>query len=212
MKILFEDESVLVCYKPAGILSQKASDGEESAVSILEKHTGAAVYPVHRLDRGTAGLMMFAKTALAAANLSRQIAGHSFVKEYLALIYGNIPEKDGKWSDLLFYDRRRGKSYIVDRERAGVKTAILRYSVLQEGFLGDRAVSLVKITLETGRTHQIRAQFAFRQLPLVGDNRYGASDHEKQIALRSCKIAFEHPITGEPMQFSLPEYFEEYKL
>ncbi|MBE6727764.1 MAG: RluA family pseudouridine synthase [Ruminococcaceae bacterium] len=203
MNILFEDDQIIVCEKPYGMLSQADSAGNESAVSYLEKHTGSSIYPVHRLDKTTKGIMVFAKNSVAAASLSKQITANVFVKEYKATVHGEPKLPSGTFEDLLFYDRRKGKSYVVKRERAGVKKAVLHYKVLEKNENRGGVVSLVHIRLETGRTHQIRVQFASRGFPLLGDRRYGASDKEKEIALCAYRLSFKHPLSGELMDFSI---------
>ncbi len=203
MNIIFEDSHIVVCEKPYGMLSQADSGGKESAVSYLEEHTTSNIYPVHRLDRTTRGIMVFAKTKDAAAKLSKQINEHLFLKEYTATVHGVPKEMCGKMEDLLFYDRKAGKSYVVKRERSGVKKAVLYYEVETTRDYEGETVSVVHIRLETGRTHQIRVQFASRGLPLLGDRRYGADDREKEIALCACNLSFKHPFSGEVMEFSI---------
>lgn len=203
MNILFEDDHIIVCEKPYGMLSQADVSGKESAVSCLEAHTGGSIYPIHRLDKTTRGLMVFAKTSKAAATLSKQINGGEFVKEYNAVIHGIPESKGGTLEDLLFYDRRAGKSYVVKRERAGVKKAVLHYNVLSSEKYGEINVSEIHIRLETGRTHQIRVQFASRGFPLLGDRRYGADDRERDIALCACALSFKHPVSGKTMEYSI---------
>lgn len=203
MNILFEDDQIIVCEKPYGMLSQADSAGNESAVSYLEKHTGSSIYPVHRLDKTTKGIMVFAKNSVAAASLSKQITANVFVKEYKATVHGEPKLPSGTFEDLLFYDRHKGKSYVVKRERAGVKKAVLHYKVLEKNENRGDVVSLVHIRLETGRTHQIRVQFASRGFPLLGDRRYGASDKEKEIALCAYRLSFKHPLSGELKDFSI---------
>jgi len=147
--------------------------------------------------------MVFAKNSVAAASLSKQITANVFVKEYKATVHGEPKLPSGTFEDLLFYDRRKGKSYVVKRERAGVKKAVLHYKVLEKNENRGGVVSLVHIRLETGRTHQIRVQFASRGFPLLGDRRYGASDKEKEIALCAYRLSFKHPLSGELMDFSI---------
>ena len=121
MDILYEDTAVIVCIKPRGILSQADKNGGESMITRLSEHTGGEIYPVHRLDKETGGVMVYAKTKKAAAKLSRDISEHRFCKEYLALVHGVPEENSGTLCDLLFHDRAKNKSYVVKRERAGIK-------------------------------------------------------------------------------------------
>ena len=179
MTVLYEDAAILVCVKPEGILSQAAQGGEESMVSLLEAQTGGAIYPVHRLDRAVGGVMVYARTKAAAAALSKQVADRKMEKTYCALIHGAMDPPAGTMEDWLFKDSRTNKVFVVKRERKGVRRAKLRYETL--ACRGDR--TLVSVFLDTGRTHQIRVQFASRQHPLVGDARYGAKDGEKRLHL-----------------------------
>ena len=203
MRILFEDESVIVCIKERGLLSQTDSGGGESKVSLLSAHCNNQVYPLHRLDREVGGVMVYAKTKKAAANLSRDIAEHKFIKEYIALIHGKPESDSGEMRDLLFKDSRKNKSFVVKRQRKGVKEALLEYSLLET----DGDFSTVLVRLHTGRTHQIRVQFASRKMPLKGDKKYGAKDENKNIGLWSYRITFNHPVTGEKLSFSEPPDF-----
>ena len=197
MEIIFQDSDIIVAIKPPQILSQGDEKGRENAVDILKEMTGGEVYPVHRLDKGVGGIMVFAKTAKAAAELSRQVSDRTMGKTYLALVHGEIAEDSGRLEDMLFFDRSKNKSFVVKRERRGVKKALLDYECLSRG----EGRSLVRVKLITGRTHQIRVQFSSRGYPLFGDRRYGARDEEKDIALMSKEISFVHPGTKERMTF-----------
>lgn len=200
----FCDEQIVVCEKPAGLLSE--GEGEHTLPSLLRAQLSSEIYPVHRLDRDTTGLMVFAKTSRAAADLSRQITEGGFDKEYLALLCGTPNEPSGTLSDLLFYDRQRGKSFVVTKERKGVKRAELTYELLAT--VEHR--SLVRVHLLTGRTHQIRVQFASRKLPLVGDRRYGAPADGASIALHAFHLTFRHPASGKAMEFFSSPSTEEF--
>ena len=123
--------------------------------------------------------------------------GHRVEKEYVAEVHGIPTPEEGRMEDLLFFDRGKNRSYVVTRERRGVKKASLRYRVLA----CEKGIARVAIRLETGRTHQIRVQFASRGMPLVGDRRYGAPPSGRPLALRACYLAFTHPTTGECMAF-----------
>ena len=192
MEVLYSDEHIVVCIKPVGILSQADSLGSESMITLLSKMYGCEIYPLHRLDKGVSGVMVYAKTKFAAAKLSQDIAEHRFKKEYLAVVHG-VPENNGEMVDLLFKDSRKNKSFVVDRKRKGVKEASLQYKLIKT----DGQNSLVEILLHTGRTHQIRVQFAFRKMSLLGDKKYGADDDYNNIALFSYRISFNHPKTNE---------------
>ena len=203
IELIYEDESVLICVKPVGILSQ--SDGEEDMPALLRRQFGGDVYPIHRLDRNVGGMMVFARTAKAAASLSAQIQNGGFVKRYLAVV-GGIPEPaSGEMSDLLFKDSRSGRSFVVDRPRKGVKEARLAYRTIDSA----EGKALVLVRLYTGRTHQIRVQFASRKMPLLGDGKYGSRDKACSIALWSHRVTFSHPSTGNKVDFcSLPPWNE----
>ena len=192
MKILFEDNHLLIVEKDAGILSEPDGSGND-IVTLCSAHTGVECFLVHRLDRGTGGVMVLAKTKPAAGKLSVLISERAFSKEYLAVVKGKPEETAGTYKDLLFKDSRKNKSFVVSRERKGVKEASLAYRVLKS--CDD--ISLVLIKLHTGRTHQIRVQFASRKMPLLGDGKYGSRDNRCETALWSCRLSFRHPITGE---------------
>ena len=197
MEIIFQDNDIVVAIKPPEILSQGDEKGRENAVDLLKELTGSDIFPVHRLDKGVGGVMVFAKNSKAAAELSRQVSDRTMEKTYLAVVHGEIAEDSGVLEDLLFFDRCKNKSFVVKRERRGVKKALLEYECLEKG----EGKSLVKVKLITGRTHQIRVQFSSRGYPLFGDRRYGAKDEEKDIALMSKEISFIHPSTRERMSF-----------
>lgn len=192
MKILFEDKHLLVVEKDTGILSEPDGSGND-IVTLCSQHTGSECYLVHRLDRGTGGVMALAKTKQCAGKLSALVSERAFSKEYLAVIKCCPEEQEGVFKDLLFKDSRKNKSFVVTRERKGVKKASLEYRVL--GSHDDTSLVLVK--LHTGRTHQIRVQFASRKMPLLGDGKYGSRDNKCETALWSCRLTFNHPMTGE---------------
>ncbi|MCD8144850.1 MAG: RluA family pseudouridine synthase [Oscillospiraceae bacterium] len=193
--------------KEAGQLSEAANGDETSLITHLNRHfqeteqPHASAYPVHRLDRNVAGVMVYAKTKAAAAKLSAAVQENRLTKEYLAVVHGVPEQPAGIYEDLLWKDSGRNKTYVVTRPRKGVKSARLAYRVLEAG----ENRSLVHIRLYTGRSHQIRVQFASRKTPLVGDGKYGAKDHEA-LALASCRLCFPHPVTGAQMELTwLPE-------
>lgn len=198
--ILYKDKSIIVCVKVPGELSQAGKPGERSLLTALEEAHGAPVYPVHRLDRETGGVMVYACTKEAAARLSDAVARREMKKEYLCIVRGAPKDDEGEYRDLLLHDKQRNKSFVVDRMRAGVKEAVLNYRVLKR----SAETSLVRVRLQTGRTHQIRVQFASRKTPLLGDGKYGGGRGE--LALWSCYLAFAHPDSGEMLAFErLPE-------
>lgn len=206
--VVYCDGDLLVCEKPRGLLSE--GEGEQALPTYLNEYLREMgrkenVLCVHRLDRQTSGLMVYALHRTSAAELSRQIAQGGLEKEYLAVLCGRPAEKEGSLTDLLFFDRAKNRSFVVDRERKGVKRAELRYRLLEE----RAGASLVRIRLLTGRTHQIRVQFSSRGLPLRGDRRYGAPAEGFEMRLHSCALSLTHPRTGEALRFtSLPEWEE----
>ena len=193
--IVYSDKDICVCRKPRGVLSE--GEGQGTLPSLLSEALGKMVYPVHRLDKGTEGLMVFALSSAAAAALSRQITDGAFKKEYVARLCGVPKEEIGRLTDLLFYDRARGKTFVVKRARKGVKEAVLDYRVTSV----EGGQATVRVRLITGRTHQIRAQFASRGMPLCGDRRYGAPADSGEFSLCSCYLSFVHPTSGEALEF-----------
>ena len=200
MEFLYRDKSICVCVKPAGVLSTDEPGGLPELVRAALGDAGACVRTVHRLDRVVSGLMVLARTPEAASALSAQIREQSFGKEYLAVVHGTPPESRGSFSDLLLRSRAERKTYVVHHREKGVQEALLDYEALSAA----QGLSLVRIRLHTGRTHQIRAQFSSRGLPLVGDRKYSTLPDGCDIALWSCALEFCHPRTGRLMRFSAP--------
>lgn len=194
--IIYQDEAVLVCIKPSGVRSTDEPGGLPELVRQTLGDPKADVRTVHRLDQVVSGLMVLARTPKAASELSRQVRENVFEKAYLAVVHGCPAEKEGTMTDLLLRNKPERKTYVVHHLEKGVQEAVLDYRVLQPG-----EKSLVHITLRTGRTHQIRAQFSSRNMPLVGDRKYHLEAEDCPIALWSCHIGFVHPVTGKPMEF-----------
>lgn len=201
MKILYSDAEIIVCVKPYGVLSQTSPDGN-NMIDLLNEEFGE-IFPVHRLDKTTGGVMVYARNSKSAAELSRQINDKSFKKTYIARIPGSIAPSAGEMEDLLYFDRKVNKSYVVKRTRNGVKKAKLSYETIES----NDDFTTVKITLYTGRTHQIRVQFASRGYPLIGDRRYGSKVASENINLWSKCISFCHPITKERLCFEQEPIF-----
>lgn len=198
LEILYADKDILVCIKPARVLSTDEPGGLPSLVREALGDGKADVRTVHRLDRVVSGVMVLARNAKAASELSRQIREDEFEKEYLAVIHGQPEKQEGTLTDLLYRDKAR-KMTMVAREMAkGVQEAILEYTVINHA--GE--MSRVNILLRTGRTHQIRVQFASRGLPLVGERKYCTLEDPCEIALWSHRIGFTHPATGKWVEFS----------
>ena len=194
LTILYRDEAVAVCIKPAG------ADAQRGMPALLQARCGGRFYCVHRLDRDVGGVMVYAASPAAAASLSRSVADGQLEKDYLAVCAGHPDPASGVLRDLLFPDAAKNKTYVVKRQHKGVKEALLQYETL------DRrgGVSLVRVRLLTGRTHQIRVQFASRGMPLLGDIKYGSRERVRGIALWSASLSFPHPLSGERLRFSAP--------
>ena len=195
-KILYEDPHLLLIEKPVGIPSQEA-DGDCLPHRLIDR--GYPVKIVHRLDKPTGGVMVYARTDKAAAKLSALVGQHDqFQKEYLAVVQGVPAAMEGTYADLLYHDVRKNKSYVVDRQRKGVREAKLDFVVLETVTTEEGAFSLVRVRLHTGRTHQIRVQFASRKMPLYGDSRYGGVKRAS-LGLWSHRLTLPHPITSESL-------------
>lgn len=196
VKILYQDDHILVCIKPAGVLSTDEPGGLPSLIRQTLGEERACVRTVHRLDRVVSGLMVLARTKGAASELSRQVRERAFDKEYLAVVHGETGDS-GRLVDLLLRNKPERKTYVVTEPGKDVQEAILTYETVNRA----EGMSRVRIHLETGRTHQIRAQFASRGFPLVGDRKYSLLEDDCPIALWSHRLSFRHPATGEPVRF-----------
>lgn len=198
MKLLYVDEDIAVCVKPARVLSTDEPGGLPDLVREALGNPKADIRTVHRLDRVVSGVMVLARNAASASELSRQIRQGGFEKEYLAVIHGCLEEPEGRLKDLLYRDKARRMTMVTDTPGKGVQEAVLDYKML-----GQRAdKSLVQVHLHTGRTHQIRVQFASRGMPLVGERKYAVWEDPCEIALWSYRIGFSHPASGKHVVFS----------
>ena len=197
MEILYCDNKIIVCVKPGGVLSTDEPGGMPSLLRAALGEENAPIYTVHRLDAAVGGVMVYARTRRAASDLGKAVACGAVDKTYLAVLRGVPGENTGTLRDLLRRDTRRGMTFVAPEPGQGVREAALEYETLavRDG------LSLVKIRLLTGRTHQIRCQFSSRGLPLWGDRKYGLPGEEGPIALWSCSLRFIHPAAGEPMSF-----------
>ena len=198
MELIYLDDDILVCIKPARVLSTDEPGGLPELCRQALGNPNADVRTVHRLDRVVSGLMVLARNAQAASELSRQIRENEFEKEYLAVVHGCPGEEKGTLRDLLGRDKARKMTYVAPEPAKGVQEAVLHYQLQNR----KNGLSRVRIQLETGRTHQIRVQFASRGMPLVGERKYSQLDDPCEIALWSYRLAFRHPKTGEKMEFT----------
>ena len=193
MELLYSDKDIVVCLKPVGL------DSEHEVPGKLTELLGGEIFTLHRLDKNVGGVMIYGRTKAAAAQFSRLIQENQLIKEYMALVHGDVPA-EGDWQDLLFKDSRKNKVFVVNRQRNGVKAARLEFRRLN-----DTSPALVRVRLHTGRTHQIRVQFSSRGFPLLGDRKYGAKDALPAPMLYSCCLTF--PYKGETRTFEhLPDW------
>jgi 23S rRNA pseudouridine1911/1915/1917 synthase len=197
MELLYLDKDIVVCIKPPRVLSTDEPGGLPDLVREALGDPNANIRTVHRLDRVVSGLMVLARTNKSASELSRQIREGEFEKEYLAVLHGIPDQQRATLQDLLLRNKAEKKTYVVTQPGKDVQEAILNYEVLTK----KGELSKVRIELVTGRTHQIRAQFSGRGLPLVGDRKYSLFEDDCEIALWSHRIAFNHPYTGKRMEF-----------
>ncbi len=187
INVLKETPEYTVCIKPVGISSE-----EGGMVSLLKEERHSDIYPVHRIDQAVSGIMVYARTAEAATSISKTLEN----KSYLCVIPDVLKDEEGDMQDWLYHDKRSNKSYPVKREKKNAKEALLSYRILEH----KDGLALVSVTLKTGRTHQIRVQFASRKAPLYGDGKYG-SRIKGTIALLSCRLSFKDPKTRENLTF-----------
>lgn len=198
MDILYQDKDIIVCIKPARVLS---TDEPGGLPELLRRELGdekADIRTVHRLDRVVSGVMVLARNAKSASALSRQIREDAFHKEYLAVVHGRPNPETGTLTDLLYRDKARKMTMVAQEPAKGVQEAILDYRMLGSG----EEMSRIQVLLRTGRTHQIRVQFSSRGMPLVGERKYATQEDPCEIALWSHKIGFTHPGNGKWVEFS----------
>ena len=202
---LYEDKFIVVCLKPVGVLSESFGR-EKNMPDLIKRQTKAyKIDVIHRLDRNVGGVMVYSKSSKATIPLAKMMANHNFTKEYLAIVEGNL-QKSGTFEDYLVKDKKNCKVYTADKNNPNAKYAKLEYEVLAQ----KKNLSLVKIKLFTGRTHQIRVQFSSRGFYLLGDTKYGrqnTKDNGKTpIALFSFRLAFPHPISKKEIDIkAFPE-------
>lgn len=208
IKVIYEDNHLLVVEKPVNILSQGDDTNDKDMVNLLKQYVkekynkpgNVFIGLVHRLDRPVGGVMVFAKTSKAASRLSEQVRNKTFKKVYRAIIHGEMDKKESILRDYLYKNKKTNMVSVVNKNHKEAKDAELSYKTLNK----ENGFSLVEINLKTGRPHQIRVQFASRKHPLFGDQRYGQDVNKvgQQISLWSYKIEIQHPTTKEKMEFT----------
>ena len=198
MDILFQDSDIIVCIKPPRVLSTDEPGGVPELVRQALGDEHADVRTVHRLDRVVSGLMVLARNPKAASNLSAQIREGHFGKDYFAVVHGDSLPSTGTLTDLLYRDKARRMTFVAQAPGKGVQEAVLHYRVRASA----QGLCFVQVELVTGRTHQIRVQFSSRGYPLVGERKYATLKDDCDIALWSCRLSFNHPTSGEKMEFS----------
>ena len=206
LEILFEDNDIIVCYKPAGVPTQTSKLGEPDMVSILKNYLkGGYVAVIHRLDQPVEGILVFAKSQMAAKELNKGLQGEGFGKHYKAILWGTPQKEKGILEDYLIKEGRTNPTRVAKANEKDAKKAVLQYEVLGSGEIDDKEISLVKVKLETGRHHQIRVQMANMGCPIWGDSKYNISPIEdrrfRQIALCAYRLEFVHPRTKKKMVF-----------
>ena len=228
LDIIYEDKEIIVCYKPSGVATQTASLSSPDVVSMIKNYLakqtkGKSPYVgvIHRLDQPVSGLVVFAKTQKSAASLSKQIQDGNANKDYIAFCTGTLEEKEGTLSHYIAKDEKtrlaKVKTSINKSEENTYKKAILTYEVEKE----FEDSSIIKVHLQTGRFHQIRAQFSFIGHALLGDAKYGSLASRElsmkkrmtKIALCAYRLVLKHPVTGKEMEFILdkeylPQWYE----
>ena len=208
LTILYEDEHLIVCYKPSGIATQTAKISEPDMVSLLKNYfKGGYVAVIHRLDQPVEGLLVFAKTPFAAKELNKGLQGAGFGKYYKAVLWNCPSEDQGTLEQYLVKDGKTNTSRIASPSEREAKKAILHYEVLRKGAEGETELSLVQVKLETGRHHQIRVQMAGMGCPIWGDAKYNTlavqDRRYRPIALCAYRLEFVHPKTKKQMQFEI---------
>lgn len=207
LKVIYEDNHIIVVKKPVNIPSQGDKTGDEDMLTMIKKYLikkynkpgDAYVGLVHRLDRPTGGVMVFAKTSKAASRLSEQIREKKVEKEYLCIVDGKLSKNQDVFEDYLIKNEKNNLSKIADKTNKNAKFAKLEYELVK--YNEQINLSLVKVKLHTGRHHQIRVQFSSRNHSLYGDQKYGTRGRGKQLCLWAYKLSFNHPVTKEKLEF-----------
>ena len=219
LNVLYEDNHIIVVEKPVNIPSQADKTGDIDMLTIIKEYIKEKynkpgnVYLglVHRLDRPTGGVMVFAKTSKAASRLSEEVREKKFEKEYLVIVDGILENKSGTMEDYLLKNERNNISKVVTEKTKNSKLAKLEYEVIK--YKEEINLSVVKVKLLTGRHHQIRVQFASRGHSVYGDQKYGTRGRGKQLSLWAYSLTLFHPITKEKMKFErFPEKIGSWKI
>lgn len=197
MNILYEDKNLIICQKSPDCVCELSDTLPSLANEIQEKYGYSGV--IHRLDMNVGGCVLYAKNKTAASKLSSLVSKNEISKEYLAVVHGKPYDNEGEFCDLLFKDSSKNKVFVVKRMRKGVKEAKLSYELLETVVCENEELSLVKIKLHTGRSHQIRVQFSSRKMPLVGDGKYGSKSNKCTVALWSHCLTLENPFDKEEL-------------
>lgn len=195
-EIIYQDRELAVVVKPSGVVSESPGMPE-----LLREQCGGSFFCVHRLDTGVGGVMVYARTRQSAAKLSSAVTQRAVEKDYLAVVQGRPEQDRGVLKDLLFHDKGKNKTFVVRRMRNGVKEAELTYRLLDSAQGKQGEISLLRVRLLTGRSHQIRVQLAFRGMPLLGDRKYGSKYKGCGIALWAEGLRFPHPHQNREMEF-----------
>ena len=217
LRILHEDEHVIVCYKPAGVPTQTSKLGEPDMVSLLKNHLkGGYVSAIHRLDQPVEGVLVFAKSSEAAKELNKGLQNEGFGKHYQAVLMGEPAEPKGTLEDYLVKDGKTNTSRVTSQKEKDAKKAVLHYEMLETGEIDGKKVSRVKVKLETGRHHQIRVQMAHMGCPIWGDSKYNTLPIQdrrfRQIALCAYRLEFIHPRNKKKMEFEVKPRGEGFSL
>ncbi|MBQ9156885.1 MAG: RluA family pseudouridine synthase [Eubacterium sp.] len=223
--IIYEDESIIVCEKPAGMPVQSDNSRDMDVETFLkhriyERQAGEEepyLTAVHRLDRPVGGLMVFAKTKEAAADLSRQIQEGAFEKYYQAVVCGSPSAESGTLTDYLLKDGKTNTTKTVPEGTKGARFAELDYELIDQIETKEGVFSWLLVILHTGRHHQIRVQFASRHMPLYGDTKYNPlyqnmKKRYMQLGLYSTRLSFTHPVTGERKVFKTEPQGEAFEM
>ena len=219
LNVIYEDNHIIVVEKPVNIPSQGDKTGDKDMLNIIKEYLKikynklGEVYLglVHRLDRPTGGIMVFAKTSKAASRLSEQIRNNEFHKSYLCIVDGKMEKDKDTFEDYLYKNERTNTSRIAKPNEKNAKKAVLDYEVLK--YNEEINLSVIKVNLHTGRHHQIRVQFASRNHALYGDQKYGSRGRGKQLALWAYLLNFKHPTTKENLTFTIePEHIGSWKI